>query len=418
MTVLKRNTWRFMNTRLPVIGVLVCSAIMAASAGQWTYDSANGLLSHDSSGWVLTASRDGTNLTVTGIQTEPGTPSALPLNDPVPEHALVRIGPWAFEYCSALTGVTILDSVLSIGNGAFLHCENLDVVSIGTGVTRIEGYAFYDCASLLSFDVAPGNTHYASYEGVLYDKTFSQLIQCPAGWTGGITIPDSVLAIGDEAFSSCSGLTDVTIPDSVLSICDSAFYSCGNLGTVTIGNGVTRIGYGAFYNCDALTLLVIPAQVRWLGYYMLGDCATLNSVTFEGDYPAEGVKGEFYSWGSIAVTSYVYAAHAASWEPHVQDGPLTNGQAVWQACPIRVLANPGSYLTVTLDKRGGAFLGPTSKTVIYGNAYGSLPAPTRAGHVFDGWWTGINGGGMSVFPMSRVILTTELFTCFASNLTI
>ena len=34
----------------------------------------------------------------------------------------------------------------------------------------------------------------------------------------------------------------------------------------------------------------------------------------------------------------------------------------------------------------------SSKTVVYDSAYGSLPTPTRAGYVFDGWYTASEGG--------------------------
>ena len=40
------------------------------------------------------------------------------------------------------------------------------------------------------------------------------------------TIPPSVTAIGNEAFSSCESLTSITIPQSVAAIGDYAFYGC------------------------------------------------------------------------------------------------------------------------------------------------------------------------------------------------
>ena len=43
--------------------------------------------------------------------------------------------------------------------------------------------------------------------------------------------------------------------------------------------------------------------------------------------------------------------------------------------------------TVTFEPDGGT-VDPTSKTVRYGDAYGALPTPTRAGYDFDGWYLG------------------------------
>ena len=67
-----------------------------------------------------------------------------------------------------------------------------------------------------------------------------------------VTIPDSVISIGELAFYDCSGLTSVTIPDSVTSIGEYAFYDCSGLTSVTIGNSVTSIGDRAFFNCSGL----------------------------------------------------------------------------------------------------------------------------------------------------------------------
>lgn len=46
---------------------------------------------------------------------------------------------------------------------------------------------------------------------------------------------------------------------------------------------------------------------------------------------------------------------------------------------------------VTYDANGGT-ISPTSKTVIYGNPYGTLATPTRTGYTFEGWYTSASGG--------------------------
>ena len=47
--------------------------------------------------------------------------------------------------------------------------------------------------------------------------------------------------------------------------------------------------------------------------------------------------------------------------------------------------------TVNFDANGGT-VRTTSKTVNYGDTYGSLPTPTRKGYTFDGWYTAKTGG--------------------------
>ena len=46
---------------------------------------------------------------------------------------------------------------------------------------------------------------------------------------------------------------------------------------------------------------------------------------------------------------------------------------------------------MTLDACGGV-LAEDEVTVIFGDAYGELPEPTREGYIFDGWFTEADGG--------------------------
>ena len=127
-------------------------------------------------------------------------------------------------------------------------------VTIPNSVTSIGGGAFWNCSGLTLINVASGNTHYSSIDGVLYNSVQDTLIQCPGAKTS-VTIPNSVTSIRRSAFDGCSGLTSVTIGNSVTSIGDYAFYGCSSLTSVTIPNSVTSIGEQAFYGCSSLTTL-------------------------------------------------------------------------------------------------------------------------------------------------------------------
>lgn len=61
----------------------------------------------------------------------------------------------------------------------------------------------------------------------------------------------------------------------------------------------------------------------------------------------------------------------------VTDGAVVTLKALWTA----------NVYTVTFDANGGS-VSPASKSVTYGNAYGTLPTPTATGKVFDGWFRG------------------------------
>lgn len=82
-----------------------------------------------------------------------------------------------------------------------------------------------------------------------------------------ITIPDSVVSIGDGAFHSCKDLTEISIPDSVESIGKLAFYDCTSLKEVKLGaeSKLVSIGDYAFSNCAALESFTFPTALNSIG---------------------------------------------------------------------------------------------------------------------------------------------------------
>ncbi len=143
--------------------------------------------------------------------------------------SVTSIGYSAFSYCWALSDLTIPDSVVTIGSYAFAYTDSLTTVTIPAGVTSIGNGAFAGSTGLTAILVADGNTHYKSVNGVLYNKSATQLLVWPCGRAVNCTIPDGVTGIGDSAFNCCYSLSGVTIPVSVTSIGNGAFLACENL---------------------------------------------------------------------------------------------------------------------------------------------------------------------------------------------
>ena len=164
--------------------------------------------------------------------------------------SVTNIEYWAFRNCSRLTDVTIPDSVTEIGAAAFWKCTSLTNVTIGSGVTGEFFYMFEDCSSLMSISVNERNPAYKSVNGLLLTKDGTTLVE---GVNGNVVIPDSVCNIRSRAFSGRNGLSHVSLPPySVTNIEYRAFENCTALTGISIPNSVSRIWDNAFDNCNGL----------------------------------------------------------------------------------------------------------------------------------------------------------------------
>ena len=92
------------------------------------------------------------------------------------------------------------------------------------------------------------------FKGTLKTIGKNAFLNC-SGFTGNLTIPNSVTSIGDYAFYKCYGFNgNLTIPNSITSIGEYVFSGCwGFIGDLTIPNSITSIGEYAFEGCSGFT---------------------------------------------------------------------------------------------------------------------------------------------------------------------
>ena len=210
-----------------------------------------------------------------------------------------------------ITSVTFNgNSVASIGNYAFKYAEFASF-TIPSSVTSLGDFVFFDIANLTDISVEIGSNHFATQDGILYDKSFTKLIRVPQSKTS-VTIPNTVSIIANGAFYNCRLLTELVYNATFaqdLASNNQVFYNAGRLASgidVTFGDDVAHIpaylfnpnntvanspklksvnnegsfalesiGAYAFANCNELPSIFIPISVSFVGANAFSNCSAL-----------------------------------------------------------------------------------------------------------------------------------------------
>ena len=169
----------------------------------------------------------------------------------------IVIGAQAFRKCENL-GVIDLSNIYAIGDYAFEGCSSLKTVNLknlrNTGIN-----AFQNCTGLESVRMnEDGHTK------------LSEAMFVNSGLTS-VTIYEKT-EIPKNCFANCYELRSVKIANSLLSIGDGAFSRCVSLTDFAYGNGVTvdKFGGGVFLNATGLVKFALPEGRTSLGVSCFG----------------------------------------------------------------------------------------------------------------------------------------------------
>ncbi len=131
-------------------------------------------------------------------------------------------------------------------------------------------------AQSLGIEVNP----YDIRDGVLWSSNGNLVLMDEN--TGSLTIPDSVTAIGEGAFSNLEGLRTIIIPSTVKRIEQNAFKNNTTLENVIIqekdGQGVEYIGTSAFEGCRNLQTINLPDTITTIEGVCFRNCRALDNV--------------------------------------------------------------------------------------------------------------------------------------------
>jgi TPR repeat protein/predicted phosphodiesterase len=152
----------------------------------------------------------------------------------------------AFDDCKSLLQIELPKSLRRVGAWAFHACDKIVELYIPEGLVEIGKYAFGSCESLRKITVAQNNSNYASRDGNLYIKDFSELLQYAIGKTERLfVLPQETRTVAFRAFSDAFRLECVDAR-SASRISEKAFYWCTSLKEVLLDDGCVIDGEKAF----------------------------------------------------------------------------------------------------------------------------------------------------------------------------
>ncbi|HHT21956.1 MAG TPA: leucine-rich repeat protein, partial [Bacteroidales bacterium] len=196
---------------------------------------------------------------------------------------LESIGFQAFYGCDGLTGeLWIPDAVTTIGLEAFWFCSGINSLYIGASLTEVGENAFisFPRGNLTSIIVNKNNPNYDSRKdcNAMIETATNTLYKgcCRT------VIPETVTAIGDDAFLGCDIIGEINIPDAVTSIGDDAFYACHDITRINLSanNKLASIGEEAFAHCYRLREIPQLYSIVTIGDQAFEACHSMPGVIF------------------------------------------------------------------------------------------------------------------------------------------
>lgn len=254
----------------------------------------------------------------------------------------------------------------------------------GKPVTVIDPVAFYNNSAVTSVTIPDSVT-------AIPDDAFGFCSQLT-----NISIPNSVTAIGFSAFNSCTSLKSITLPSSLSFISGALFLGCSQLTTIHIPVSVTSIGNNAFADCPSLMTVTYPgSKTQWdditkgrnsdvLENHLI--CAMLEA-TFTADGESISTQtidrgGKFTEPAAPSKENHTFAGWYNGDEKFDFDADTTNAPNVLEL----VAKWEKSKYTVKFVSDHGSF---ADQTIEYGKLIETdkLTIPEVEGYTFIGWYT-------------------------------
>ena len=167
---------------------------------------------------------------------------------------------YAFKNCANLSSID-LGGVVSLGDGVFAGCSQLTSIAFPDTIRDLSGNFMFDgCTQLtqITFPAVPVALEYSFLDGTGYYNDASN-------WQDGVLyLNRHLITIGRDFTEK----TEYTVKDGTICIANHAFNGAGiapKVKKITLPDSMLAIGEGAFSRCNLLAQTNIPSGVRFVG---------------------------------------------------------------------------------------------------------------------------------------------------------